>query len=71
MLSFLYASFIVLKVLIFGKDAPGYASLAVLILFFGGVQLMSIGILGEYIGRIFSEVKHRPAYIIKEEKLND
>lgn len=71
LLSFLYASFIVLKVLIFGKDVPGYASLAVLILFFGGVQLMSIGILGEYIGRIFSEVKHRPAYIIKEEKLND
>lgn len=70
-LSFLYAAFIILKVLIFGKDVPGYASLAVLILFFGGVQLMSIGILGEYVGRIFSEVKHRPAYIIKEEKLND
>ncbi|MDD6173860.1 MAG: glycosyltransferase family 2 protein [Elusimicrobia bacterium] len=70
LLSFLYASFIVLKVIIFGKDVPGYASLAVLILFFGGVQLMSIGILGEYIGRIFAEVKHRPAYIIKEEKFN-
>jgi glycosyltransferase involved in cell wall biosynthesis len=66
MLSFVYAAWIILKVFLYGKDVPGYASLAVLILFFGGVQLISIGVLGEYIGRIFAEAKRRPAYIIKE-----
>lgn len=69
--SFLYAAVIIFKVLVFGKDTPGYASLAVLILFFGGIQLIAIGILGEYIGRIFNEVKHRPAYIIKDENINN
>lgn len=66
LISFLYAAWIILKVALYGKDVPGYASLAVLILFFGGVQLISIGVLGEYIGRIFAEARHRPAYIIKE-----
>lgn len=66
MLSFIYAAWIILKVFLYGKNVPGYASLAVLILFFGGVQLISIGVLGEYIGRIFAEAKRRPAYIIKE-----
>lgn len=66
MLSFVYAAWIILKVFMYGKDVPGYASLAVLILFFGGVQLISIGVLGEYIGRIFAEAKRRPAYIINE-----
>jgi hypothetical protein len=45
---------------------PGYASLIVSIMFFAGVQLMSLGILGEYIGRIFAEVKRRPLYLIGE-----
>jgi len=70
-ISFLYSAVIIFKVLFVGKDTPGYASLAVLILFFGGIQLMAIGVLGEYIGRIFTEVKHRPAYIIKEQNLNN
>ncbi len=63
-ISLLYALVIVFKTLIFGVDVPGFATLAVAIIFFGGVQLFSIGILGEYIGRIFREVKCRPKYLI-------
>ena len=66
-LSFLYGSFIILKTLIFGVDLPGYASLAVIMLFLGGIQLIGIGILGEYIGGIYSESKRRPSYIIEGE----
>jgi len=61
-----YASIILIQTLIFGIDQPGYASLIVAILFLGGVQLIAIGILGEYIGRIYSEVKTRPLYIVRE-----
>lgn len=63
-ISFLYAGFIILRVLIYGKDLPGYASLLTVILFFGGIQLLSIGILGEYISRLFVEVKQRPVYVV-------
>ena len=63
---FVYASFIVIRVLIFGVDLPGYPSILVFILFFSGIQLISIGILGEYIGRLFTEVKQRPMYLIDE-----
>jgi glycosyltransferase involved in cell wall biosynthesis len=49
-----------------GVDVPGYASLIVSIMFFAGVQLMSLGVLGEYIGRIFAEVKRRPLYLVAE-----
>ncbi|MBX9705379.1 MAG: glycosyltransferase, partial [Gammaproteobacteria bacterium] len=48
-----------------GVDRPGYATIVVASMFFGGIQLLSIGILGEYIGRIFTEVKRRPAYLVK------
>jgi len=58
---------IIMKTLLYGVDAPGYASLMTITLFLGGIQLMGIGILGEYIGRIYIEVKHRPIYIIDEE----
>jgi len=65
--SFIYGSWIILKTLIFGVDSPGYASMITVILFLGGIQLMGIGILGEYIGRIYLESKNRPVYIIEDE----
>lgn len=63
-LSLAYAILVVVRTLIFGVDVPGFASLLVGILFLGGIQLLGIGILGEYIGRIYSEVKRRPPYVI-------
>lgn len=66
-LAFIYGSIIIVKTLIYGIDSPGYASLITIILFIGGIQLMGIGILGEYIGRIYMESKRRPAYIIENE----
>lgn len=64
-ISFLYAAFILLRTLIFGVDVPGYASTVLLILTFGGLNLFAIGIIGEYVGRIFTEVRERPLYIIR------
>lgn len=64
--AFLYAIFIITKTLIFGIDVHGYASLIVCVLFLGGLQLLSLGVIGEYIGRIYTEVKQRPLYIIKD-----
>ncbi len=63
--TFTYAFFILVRTLIFGIDVPGYASLIVFILFFGSVQLISIGVIGEYVGRIYMEVKNRPLYLIR------
>ncbi len=63
--TFIYAIFIISKTLILGVDVPGYASLLVAVLFFGSLQLISVGILGEYIGRIYMETKHRPLYLIR------
>ena len=65
LLTSIYAVYIILKTLILGVDVPGYASLLVAVLFFGSVQLIGIGILGEYIGRIYLETKHRPIYVIR------
>lgn len=64
-ISFLYASFLILKTLILGVDLPGYASIMVTILFIGGLQLVSLGVIGEYIARIYKETKNRPIYIIE------
>lgn len=66
-LSFLYGTLIVIKTLFFGADVAGYASILVSILFLGGIQLIGIGVLGEYIGRIYLESKNRPTYIIESE----
>lgn len=65
--SLLYAGFIVARTLVQGIDLPGYASLMVAIIFFGSVQLLSIGLLGEYVGRIYNESKRRPVYIVRRE----
>ena len=64
--AFIYASFLILRTLIMGIDLPGYASLVVIVLFLGGLQLMGVGILGEYVGRIYMESKRRPPFIIDE-----
>jgi len=61
----LYALFIIGRVLIFGIDTPGYASLLIAVLSMGAIQLVSIGIIGEYLGRLFLEVKGRPIYIVE------
>lgn len=61
-----YGVFIILQTLIQGPTTPGWASLAVLILGMGGLQLLCLGIVGRYIGKIFIESKHRPIYIVKE-----
>lgn len=66
-LTFLYGSFIIVRTLIWGIDVPGYASLLTVILFLGGIQLVGIGALGEYIGRIYMESKRRPLYIVEDE----
>jgi polyisoprenyl-phosphate glycosyltransferase len=65
LLSFLYGCFIIVKTLMFGVDLPGYASIVTIILFLGGIQLIGIGVIGEYIGRMYLETKRRPPYIIE------
>lgn len=66
LLSFLYACYYAIKTIIFGIDVNGYPSLLLFILFFGGIQMIGIGILGQYIGRIFLETKNRPIYIARK-----
>jgi polyisoprenyl-phosphate glycosyltransferase len=63
--SMVYAIYLVLRTLVVGVDVPGYASLVVGILFLGGVQLISLGVLGEYLARVYDEVKGRPLYIVR------
>ena len=62
----LYMFFVIAQTLLYGGDVPGYPSLISVILFIGGVQIFFLGIIGEYLGRIFNETKHRPLYLIKE-----
>lgn len=65
LVSLIYAIYIVTVTMIYGADLPGFPTLVVAIMFLGGIQLLSIGILGEYIARIFTEVKQRPKYLIQ------
>ena len=66
LVSLSYAAFIILLTLVEGVDVPGYASLLVAVLFLGSLQLISIGILGEYVGRAYLEIKRRPKYVVRK-----
>jgi polyisoprenyl-phosphate glycosyltransferase len=64
----LYMLYVLIKTLIVGDPVQGYPTLIIVILFLGGLQLLSLGILGEYLGRVFHETKHRPVYLVGEER---
>lgn len=66
MFAFAYGFYLVCKTFVFGVDVPGYASLMVMLLFSTGVQLIGIGVLGYYVGRVFLEVKRRPIYVVRD-----
>ena len=64
--SIIYALFISIRTLVYGVEVPGYASLIVIFLFISSLQILSVGVLGEYIGRIYMETKNRPIYVIRK-----
>ena len=64
LLAFLFAAWIIYKTIVFGDPVRGYPSLMVVVLFLGGVQLLFIGVMGEYLGRLFNETKRRPLYLV-------
>jgi glycosyltransferase involved in cell wall biosynthesis len=61
-----YAAYLIVRTIMLGVDVPGYASIMVTILFMGGIQLISLGVIGEYIARIYNETKQRPIYVVEE-----
>jgi glycosyltransferase involved in cell wall biosynthesis len=65
-LAFVYGLYIILHTLIVGIDVPGYASLLTAVLFLGGIQLIGLGVLGEYVGRVYNESKQRPVYLVRK-----
>lgn len=71
LIAFVYMMIIITKTLIWGEPVAGYPSLMCIILFLGGIQLLSLGIIGEYLGRIFNETKNRPTYIARSYKKHD
>ena len=60
-----YGAWLTVRTLVHGVDVPGYASLMAVVLFLGGVQLLSLGVIGEYLGRVYDEVKDRPLYVVR------
>ena len=68
-IAFVYIIFVLFKTIFYGESVQGYPTLIIAILFLGGVQLLSLGIIGEYVGKIYNESKQRPSYLIKE--IND
>jgi polyisoprenyl-phosphate glycosyltransferase len=66
LIGLLYGAYIVVRTLIFGADVPGYPSIIVAVLVSAGVQLIGLGIIGEYLGHVYSEVKRRPLYLVQE-----
>ncbi len=64
--AFAYAAFLIVSTMINGVDVPGYASLMVVVLLFGGINLLTLGVIGEYLGRIYTEVKARPLYLVRD-----
>jgi glycosyltransferase involved in cell wall biosynthesis len=66
LLAFLYAFMIIVETLVLGRNVPGFPSLIVSVMFFSGIQLIFLGVIGEYVGRIFAEVKERPLYIVAD-----
>jgi glycosyltransferase involved in cell wall biosynthesis len=65
--AFLYSVYLIIDTLVFGVKTPGFVTIMCVILFLGGIQLISLGVIGEYIGRVFTEVKGRPIYIVAED----
>ncbi|WP_017302687.1 glycosyltransferase family 2 protein [Spirulina subsalsa] len=65
-LALLYIVFLIVRISIIGIEVPGYASTIVAVLFLGGIQLISLGVIGEYLGRIYDEVKQRPLYLVRD-----
>ncbi len=63
---FAYAAFLIVRTIAFGRDVPGFASIMVAVLFLGGVQLISLGVIGEYLGRLYHEAKGRPIYVVRQ-----
>ena len=66
LLAFTYGLFLVVRTILLGADVPGYASIMVAVLFLGGIQLISLGVLGEYLARVYEEVKGRPLYVVQQ-----
>lgn len=69
--AFIYLFYVIIKTLVFGKDTPGYASTITLLLFIGGIIMLFCGIIGEYVAKIYMEVKNRPIYIIRQTNVDE
>jgi hypothetical protein len=66
-----FGSWILMETILFGKDVPGYPSLVVSVMVIGGAQLIMIGVLGEYVGKMLSEIKARPVYFVAEHSMKN